>query len=81
MTDALEEVLDTYPDKRIVIVTHSTAGYYLLSNWCDGNKDSYELKYNGKIVVNDRMQYCDAVKLEFDGKKLISICKVDWLIK
>lgn len=77
MSDALNEVLDTYPDKRIVIVTHSTAGYYLLSTWCDGNKDSYELKYDGNIVVSDRMEYCDAVKLEFDGKKLISICKVD----
>lgn len=65
-------LLDKYKNKRILIVGHSTAFAFLLSNWC-------EVKYTGSYKFNDntffdgKWNYCETFKLEFDNNKLISI--------
>ena len=65
-------LLDEYKDKRILIVGHSTAFAFLVSNWCEINyTDDY--KFNNKVFFNGKWNYCETFKLDFDNNKLISI--------
>lgn len=68
----INNLLDEYQDKRILIVGHSTAFSFLLGNWCEINyTDNY--KFNNKVFFNGKWNYCETFKLEFDNNKLISI--------
>ena len=73
ISNFLNKLLDEYKDKRILIVGHSTATAFLLSNWCEINY-SGEYKFNGKTFFDGKWNYCETFKLEFDDdKNLINI--------
>lgn len=73
MYKSLMEVLED--DKKIAIVTHSTAMLFLLMKWCDITKDN--IFYNDKIIADTKVDNCDIFELTFDNNKdLINIKKV-----
>lgn len=73
MYKSLIEVLES--DKKIAIVTHSTAILFLLMKWCDITKES--ICFNNKVVASSKIDNCDVFKLTFnDNKELINIQKI-----
>ena len=70
---SLINILNKYPDKKILIVGHSTALASLFSKWCEIDyKGVY--KFNDKKFFEGRWNYCETFKLEFDeSNNLISI--------
>lgn len=73
ITDFIETLLNENKNKRILVVSHSTATAILLKNWCDVSySDSY--KFNGNIFFDGKWNYCETFKLIFDdSNRLISI--------
>lgn len=69
----INNLLDEYQDKRILIVGHSTAFSFLLGNWCEVSyTDNY--KFKGNVFFDGKWNYCETFKLEFnENKNLISI--------
>ena len=65
MEEVFFEILNKYKNKRIVIVSHSTAMAFLLMKWC-------KVFYNGPYLFNDReffdgkWRFCETFKLVFD---------------
>lgn len=72
MYKSLIEVLEE--DKKIAIVTHSTAMLFLLMKWCDITKE--HISYNGKIIADTKVKNCDIFELTFNNKDLVDIKKV-----
>ena len=73
MLDVINELLDKYKDKRILVVSHSTALSFLLSNWCEINYEG-PYKYNDKIISEGKWNFCAGFKLIFDeNNKLVNI--------
>lgn len=73
MYKSLIEVLES--DKKIAIVTHSTAILFLLMKWCDITKEN--IYFNNKVVASSKIDNCDVFKLTFnDNKELINIQKI-----
>ena len=72
MTYAIENILKTYENKRIIIVSHGAAMKYYLMNYCQLN-DEIELTYNNNILD---FSSPSIIKLTFDGDKLIDIKNV-----
>lgn len=69
----LYEIIDNKKNKRILIVGHSTAFAYLLSNWCDIKYDG-PYTFKGKEFFDGKWDYCESFKLVFDdNNKLVSI--------
>lgn len=69
----LMTILNENKDKRILIVGHSTATAYLLSNWCEVSYDS-DYKFNNKVFFDGKWNYLETFKLIFDdNNNLISI--------
>ena len=72
MQAALKDILDKYKEKRIVILSHSTAIASLLKTWCEIiYPDSYEFK--GNKFFDGKWIACETFKLTFDNDKLINI--------
>ena len=61
----LMTILNENKNKRILIVGHSTATAYLLSNWCEVSYDS-EYKFNNKVFFDGKWDYLETFKLEFN---------------
>ena len=69
----LNELLNMYKGKRILLVGHSTATAYLLSKWCEISYDS-DYKFKGKSFFDGKWNYLETFKLEFDdNNELVSI--------
>lgn len=74
MYKSLTEVLEA--NKKIAIVTHSTAMLFLLMKWCNITKES--ISFKGKVVSDTKIDNCDIFELTFnDDKELINIEKVN----
>ena len=73
LLDCLNNLLNQYRNKKILIVGHSTAFAFLLSTWCEINySDSY--KFKNKEFFDGNWNYCETFKLEFDNNNnLINI--------
>lgn len=72
-------LLKEYKNKRILLVSHATAITFLLKNWCIIQIEENKLKYiyNGKVLLNGHLNYCETFKLNFDdNNNLISIEKL-----
>lgn len=71
--NSLMNILNEYPDKKILIVGHATAGSCLFSKWCKLDSDN-NITFNGKPFFNGKWNYCETFKLVFDGNNdLVSI--------
>ena len=74
MKTALNKILNDYKDKRVLIVGHSTAITYLLSQWCDVQYLA-PYKYNDKEFFDGNWHYCETFKLEIDEKHELKTIK------
>ena len=69
----INELLEKYKDKRILIVGHSTAFMFLLMKWCDIIYDG-DYKFKDKVFFDGKWNYCETFKLEFDdNNELVNI--------
>lgn len=72
MYNALQDILNKNKEKRIVVLSHSTAIASLLKTWCEIiYPDSYEFK--GNKFFDGKWIACETFKLTFDNDKLINI--------
>ena len=70
------DIISENKNKRILIVGHSTAFAYLLSNWCEVSYDS-DYKFNNEVFFDGKWEYLETFKLMFDGNnKLVDIFNV-----
>ena len=70
------DIINENKNKRILIVGHSTAFAYLLSNWCEVSYDS-DYKFNNEVFFDGKWEYLETFKLMFDGNnKLVDIFNV-----
>jgi 2,3-bisphosphoglycerate-dependent phosphoglycerate mutase len=76
MLKALEYVLATYKNKKIAIVTHSTALFFLMMNWCEIDKET-GIFYKDKFVAPSKIECCAIFKFIFDDdNNLVEIKKI-----
>lgn len=75
LLDFINRLLNEYKDKRILVVGHSTALAYLLSNWCEISYSS-DYKFNNKVFFSGKWSYCETFKLEFTDNNLVSITNI-----
>ena len=74
--EALNDILNNYKEKKILIVGHSTALAALFSKWCKISYDGPYI-YNDKEFFDGKWNHCEAFKLEFDNNNnLISIMNI-----
>ena len=59
------DIISENKNKRILIVGHSTAFAYLLSNWCEVSYDS-DYKFNNEVFFDGKWDYLETFKLTFD---------------
>lgn len=72
---ALSNILNEYPNKKILIVGHSTAFTSLFSKWC--TIDFTEYRFNNKKFFEGNWKYCESFKLTFnDNNELIDIINI-----
>lgn len=69
MTEFLNEKLNEYKEKRIVIVSHGGSIKFLLLNWCELN-ENVKLEYKGREL--NIVSPC-LLKLTFNGKGLLNL--------
>lgn len=62
--NAIINIFNMYPNKKILIVGHSTAFASLFSKWCEIGDNEY--KFKGKIFFDGKWKYCESFKLIFD---------------
>ena len=73
MLNAINNILDKYQNKKILIISHATAISFLLKNWCDIKIENDKLRYNynGITLLYGYFNYCETFKLEFDENKTL----------
>lgn len=70
--DSLINILNTYVNKKVLIVGHSTALACLLSKWCEIDYTGYRFK--DELFFDGKWEHCEAFKLVFDdSNNLIEI--------
>ena len=75
--EALNNILNNYKDKKVLIVGHSTAIASLLTKWCDVDFMG-DYKFNNE-VFDGKWNYCECFRLEFDdNNKIISIDNIEF---
>ena len=62
---ALNNILNNYKNKKVLIVGHSTAIASLLTKWCDVDFMG-DYKFNNEVFFDGKWNYCETFKLEFD---------------
>lgn len=75
--DALNRILNSYKNKKILVVGHSTALAALFSKWCIIDyKGPYF--FNGKEFFDGKWGFCETFKLTFDDEnELVDIKNIE----
>ncbi len=69
---SLYNILNDFPDKKILIVGHATALATLFSKWCNVSFSGY--RFNGVQFFDGNFDYCETFKLTFsDNNELLNI--------
>jgi len=77
MISVLNELVKNNKEKRIALITHSTAMLFLLKTWCS-IKDNGSITFNDNVIFNGKWHYLETFKLEFDSEnKLISLTNLN----
>lgn len=69
----LQEILKENIGKRIVLVSHGALISFLLTNWCNLNKE-LKLMFNNKVI---EIKEPSITKLTFDNQKLLNIESIE----
>lgn len=72
---SLNSILEENLQKRIAIVSHGAAIKYILMKWCELNELN-QIVYNDNILIEDKLEIPNVIKLTFNDKKLIYIEKI-----
>lgn len=72
MTEFLNETLEKYNEKRIVIVSHGGSIKFLLLNWCEVNQD-IKLEYKSRVL--NITSPC-LLKFTFSNKELVDLKQI-----
>lgn len=78
MQNTLNTILEQYRGKKIAIVSHGTAMFWLFMTWCEvkpSNKGEWARKFyfNNQEFFDGKFFAPELFKLEFEDKKLINI--------
>ena len=73
----LQKILNQNIGKRIVFVSHGALISFLLTNWCDLNKEM-KLLFNNKVI---EIKEPSITKITFDNEKLINIESIELYVK
>ena len=76
MYSTIMKIVTENRNRRIAIVSHSTAITYLLKEWCDIKLENDKISYyfNNNLLLKGNFDYCETFKLVFDDEnKIISI--------
>lgn len=80
MLEVINELLNEYKDKKILVVCHLTCLAFLLSNWIDISFAG-PYKFKDKIILEDKFNFCESFKLTFDeNNKLLDIENINTFI-
>lgn len=63
--NSLINILDTYQNKKILIVGHSTAFASLFTKWCEIDATG-NYRFNGNTFFAGKWNYCETFRLIFD---------------
>ena len=80
MYSVIMRILNSNRGKRIAVFSHATAIASLLKQWfnIEISKGKINVKFNGKTVFNDILNYCVSFKLEFDdNNNLVSVTGIN----
>ena len=69
---SLEKVVKDNPNKKVVIVSHGAAIKFILLNWCSLN-DKNQIVYKDKVLIEEKLELPNIIKLTFNNEKLIDI--------
>ena len=69
--NSLINILNTYTDKKILIVGHATAFASLFTKWCEIDSMN-DYKFNGKTFFDGEWNYCETFKLSFDDNNVLT---------
>lgn len=69
---SLESVLKENINKKVVIVSHGAAIKFILLNWCSLN-DKNQIVYKNKVLIEEKLELPNIIKLTFNNEKLIDI--------
>lgn len=73
ISEFLDFILEKYEGKRIALVSHGALLSFLLTNWCELNKE-VKLIWNNKVI---EIKEPSITKLIFDNRKLIDIESIE----
>ena len=78
MYESLIDIINDNQNKQTLIITHGTSMTFLLMKYCnieiiDINKKIRQIKYNNKIIFENKFDYLETFKLTFDEYELINI--------
>lgn len=77
--EALNNILNTYRNKKLLVVGHSTALAALFSKWCDVSYDG-AYKFNQNEFFDGKWNFCETFKLVFNEEnELIDIKNIKFL--
>ena len=76
MYEFIEEVLQKYNGKNIVIISHGAAIRFLLLKWCNFSYENNMFSYNDKVIFQGQLDSPSVLKLVFESNKLIEISKI-----
>ena len=82
MKDVLNDLLDKYEGKKILIVSHGTALTTMLKDWCDikynDSTELVEIYFNNELIIDGHWKAPELFKLVFnENKDLIDIKRID----
>lgn len=73
MLSFLKTILETYPEKRIAIVSHGAAIKFLLQQWCYYDYEENALLFNSEKICSAKLASPSILKCVFTQNDLISI--------
>lgn len=74
---SLNEIIRDNKNKRIVVVSHGADIKYTLLEWCTFNSDTHEIMFKDKVIVGEKMNTPEVIKLSFKNNTLIDIERLD----
>lgn len=70
---SFDNLLQENKGKRIAIVSHGAIIKFALLRWCDLNRTTNVIEYNGNEIAKENLNSPEIFKLEFENEKIVDI--------
>ncbi len=70
--NSFDEIIVKNEERKIVIVSHGATIKFALLKWCKLNLKN-EIVYNGNVIISDKLEYPNVIKLTFNKLDLIEL--------